>query len=107
MQSNGLCLSVFLDSFRRDGTVIPRSIASKSGKPGWPLFSLKWFIEMIYGMVPIVTEYTFIEYGAYPQPNGRRMYSYLRCKEFIVYMKAVYGDEATSLLLTKKTSKSK
>ena len=25
MQSNGLCLSVFLDSFRRDGTVIPSS----------------------------------------------------------------------------------
>lgn len=29
------------------------------------------------------------------------MYSYLRCVEFIVYMKAMYEDEATSLLSKK------
>ena len=48
-------------------------------------------------ILPYLKKFTFIEYGAYPNSDGD-MYSYLPCKEFLLYMKAMYGDKAKTLL---------
>lgn len=98
MNSKGLCLSLYLESFKADGSKVAKSVASKFGRRvGWTLFTLKWLLEMVYGRIQYLTKFTFIEYGAYPSSDGG-MYSYLRCKEFLVYMKAMYREKAVSLL---------
>lgn len=94
-------MSVYLDSFKPDGTVVPKSIASKSGKKGRPLFTLKWLEEILYGisLTPLVAEFIVIEYGAYPQSNGGIMYSYLRCEQFIVLYESDAWRRGTSIIV--------
>ena len=98
MNSKGLCMSLYLESFKQDGSKVKNLIANKSGKKsGWTLYTLKWLVEMFYGRIPYLKKFTFIEFGAYPNSDGD-MYSYLRCKEFLLYIKAMYGDKAKTLL---------
>lgn len=99
MEWDGLHMSVFLDSFKEDGSKVRNKVASKSKKVGWAIFGLKWLMEMFLGYIPWVPGFTFIEYGGFPSSNGRQqIYSYLRCKELIVYMKAKYASNALKLL---------
>lgn len=106
MERDGLHMPVFLDSFKEDSSKVRNKVASKSKKCGWAIFALKWLMEMFLGYIPWVSGFTFIEYGGFPSPDDdtrRKIYSYLRCKELIVYMKANYGLNALDLL--RKNSK--
>ena len=83
-------MSLYLESFKQDGSKVKNSIANKSRKKsGWTLYTLKWLVEMFYGRIPYLKKFTFIEYGAYPNSDG---------EEFLLYMKAMYGDKAKTLL---------